>query len=87
MNAGGGTLDLVVSTNMSWLTAQLVGGQLAVVVDPVGLTRGEHVGEITVAGAAGTCVGNAPQKITVVLGMFEGALGGVSIYLPIVVRH
>ena len=86
-NAGAGVFTPTVSADVAWLNVSLVDGQVEVTVDPTSLVHGQYSGTITIAGAEGVCTGNAPQTITVILGVFDGSLYQTMIYIPMILKH
>ncbi len=87
LNTGAETLTPVVSVDAAWLLVQWVGDQLQVSVNQAGLAHGEYLGTITIGGAEGVCTVNAPQTITVSLGVFDGLLFDFMNFLPIITRE
>ena len=63
-NAGGGTLNWTVASNVQWLTVTPAGSSFTVFVATTGLATGTHQATITVTAAG---VANSPQTIAVTL--------------------
>jgi len=84
-NAGGGSLNLTLTPQASWLRATLVQGDIRVWVNRTGLAHRHYTGFLKVAGPAGTCMVNGPFYIQVDLGVFEGDLIPLPhFYIPLI---
>jgi hypothetical protein len=87
-NVGAGVFTPTVSVDVTWLNASVVGDQLEVTVNPAGLSRGQYLGTITIAGAEDACTSNAPQTVTVILGVFQGTFFQTQtlVFLPLTMK-
>jgi uncharacterized protein (TIGR03437 family) len=63
-NSGGGSLSYSVASNAAWLNAAASGSNIAVSVNPAGLTPNTYQGIVTVTAAGAS---NSPQSISVSL--------------------
>jgi uncharacterized protein (TIGR03437 family) len=78
-NIGDGTLTLSASANVSWITANIVGTNVQIVLNTSSLTQGIVTGLVTVTAANAI---DSPQTVAVTVMMGGGVPSSINLYMP-----
>src|SRR5271166_3853609 len=78
-NIGDGTLTLSASANVSWITANIAGANVQIVLNTSTLPQGIATGLVTVTAANAI---DSPQTIAVTVQMGGGVPNSINLYMP-----